>query len=275
MKWLVIACGLLVSLHGAETKDGANHHKLIRIPAGNYPLGDATHKLNKPHVLKTAGFFISDAETTNTQFAAFVAATGYKTWAERNGWSLIGGEGSAEWEWKRMDGANWRLPFGPGGPEADKLPQHPVTQVSGEDARAYCKWIGGRLPTIDEWEAAARAGTNTTFPWGEAFEPKKTNTWNGIDHRKNTLEDGFVLTAPVRAYPPNAWGLYDVIGNVFEYCEGHPPWMTTDDAERKICGRGGSWWCSSHCCNFHNLLDIGSMFKTASLPNQGFRVVFD
>ena len=266
--------GLLfaANLYGGEIRQG---HKLIHIPAGSYQLGSAAHKLNKPHSFKTAGFFISDAETTNAQFTAFVAATGYKTQAERNGWSLVGGEGSAEWEWKRVNGANWQHPFGPVGPDAAKLPQHPVTQICGEDAQAYCKWAHGRLPNIDEWETAARAGAKTEFPWGAKFEPKMTNTWNGVDHRKNTLDDGFVLTSPIRSYPPNAWGLYDVIGNVFEYCEGHPPWMTTADAERRICGRGGSWWCSANSCGFFNLLDIGSMIKTASLPNQGFRVAFD
>lgn len=263
---------LATSAPGAEVR---HDHKLVRIPAGTYQLGDDTHKLNAPHPFKTPGFLISDAETTNAQFAAFVAATGYKTFAERNGWSLVGGEGSAEWGWSHMDGANWKHPFGPDGPEANKLPQHPVTQICGEDARAYCKWVGGRLPSLDEWETAARAGAKTTYPWGAEFEPKKANTWNGTDHRKNTLEDGFILTSPVRTYPPNAWGIYDVIGNVFEYCEGHPPWMTAAEATRRICGRGGSWWCSANSCGFFNLLDIGSMIKTASLPNQGFRVVFD
>jgi len=269
------ACFLLATSAFAETRSGPNGHVLVRIPAGTYPLGDAGHKLNQPHDFKTAGFSIADAETTNAQFAAFVTATGYKTLAERNGWSLVGGEGSAEWEWKRMDGASWRHPFGPDGPDASKLPDHPVTQISGEDARAYCKWIGGRLPHIDEWEIAARAGATTAYPWGKEFQPTRANTWNGRSHLKNTREDGFVLTSPVRHYPPNAWGLYDVIGNVFEYCEGHPPWITTATAKRRICGRGGSWWCSRHCCDFHNLLDIGSMVKTASLPNQGFRLVMD
>lgn len=267
--------GSWLTAHSAELKTGPNGHMLVTVSSGTYPLGDNSHKLNKPHEFKTAGFSISDAETTNAQFTAFVAATGYRTQAERNGWSLVGGEGSAEWEWKRLDDANWRHPFGPGGPEAEKLPQHPVTQISGEDARAYSRWVGGRLPHIDEWETAARAGSKTAYPWGLEFRPKLTNTWNGQSHLKNTLEDGFILTSPVRNYPPNAWGLHDVIGNVFEYCEGHPPWMTTELAQKRICGRGGSWWCSSHSCNFYNLLDIGSMIKTASLPNQGFRVVFD
>jgi formylglycine-generating enzyme len=275
MKWL--ACFFLLAVHSiaVETKDGVNHHRLVKIPEGNYALGHADHPLNKPHSHKTLGFFISDTETTNAQFAVFVAATGYKTHAERNGWSLVGGEGSAEWEWKHMDGADWRHPFGPDGPDAMKILDHPVTQISGEDARAYCKWIGGRLPNIDEWEIAARAGMKTPYPWGAEFDPKKANTWNGVNHRKNTRQDGFVLTSPVRSYPPNAWEIYDVVGNVFEYCEGKPPWIGATEMKRKICGRGGSWWCSSHCCDFHNLLDMGRMFKTASLPNQGFRVVFD
>lgn len=279
MKWIALSLALLATSYGATVqpiaKKGPNAHQLIQVPAGSYELGDTNHKLNKPHSFQTNGFSISDAETTNAQFAAFVAATGYRTRAERNGWSLVGGEGSAEWEWKRMDGANWRHPFGPPGPDSEKLPDHPVTQISGEDARAYCRWISGRLPTLDEWETAARAGSTTAYPWGKTFDSKRANTWNGANHRRNTLEDGFKLISPVRSYPPNAWGLYDVIGNVFEYCEGHPKWMTTSLAEQRICGRGGSWWCSRHSCGFYNLLDIGSMIKTASLPNQGFRVVFD
>jgi len=269
--------GLAALADAAEVKveQGKNHHRLVRVPAGEYALGSAEHRFNKPHRFKTEGFLISDAETTNAQFAAFVKATGYQTRAEKTGWSLSGGEGSAEWEWKRVDGANWRQPFGPAGPLAEKLPDHPVTQISGEDARAYCRWVGGRLPTIDEWETAARAGATTAYPWGEEFSAKACNVWNGETHLKNTREDGFVLTAPVRSFPPNAWGLHDVIGNVFEYCEGHAPWMESNITETRICGRGGSWWCSANSCHFYNLLDIGSMAKGASLPNQGFRVVFD
>ena len=259
---------------GAATP-GKNGHQLVTVAAGEYPLGAEGNHLNTEHVFETPGFQIADTETTNAQFTAFVEATGYQTNAERSGWSLIGGEGSAEWQWTRCEGANWRHPFGPAGPSAADLPNHPVTQISGDDARAYCLWASGRLPTLDEWETAARAGAKTSYPWGALYKTKAANTWNGKNHLKNTREDGFVLTAPVRSYPPNAWGLYDVIGNVFEYCEGHPKWMKSTSAGRRICGRGGSWWCSDTCCDFHNLLDIGSMFRTASLPNQGFRIVFD
>lgn len=272
---LLLGHAALAGAAEVQVEQGKNDHRLVRVPAGEYALGSADHRFNKPHRLKTDGFLISDAETTNAQFAAFVKATGYQTRAEKTGWSLSGGEGSAEWEWKRVDGANWRQPFGPDGPAAEKLPDHPVTQISGEDARAYCRWVGGRLPTIDEWESAARAGAKTAYPWGEEFSAKACNIWNGETHLKNTREDGHVLTAPVRSFPSNAWGLHDVIGNVFEYCEGHAPWMESNIVETRICGRGGSWWCSANSCHFYNLLDIGSMAKGASLPNQGFRVVFD
>jgi formylglycine-generating enzyme len=273
MKWVLTL--VFVAISAAPSSARENGHIWVKISAGTYVLGAANQPLNSLHAVKTAAFSIATSETTNAQFGKFVAATGYRTNAERNGWSLSGGEGSAEWEWLRREGACWRLPFGPGGPDATKLPDHPVTQISGEDARAYCRWLDGRLPTLDEWEIAARAGAKTRYPWGTSFIAKNANTWNGIDHRHNSREDGFVLTAPVRSFPPNALGLYDVIGNVFEYCEGHPPWMTTAQAKNRICGRGGSWWCSRHCCDFHNLLDIGSMIHTASLPNQGFRVVMD
>ncbi len=272
MAWSLVC---IAAVSAAETEDGPNGHRLVTVPAGVYALGSSHHKLNRPHRFTTAGFRVSDAETTNAQFAEFVKATGYRTLAERAGWSLSGGEGSAEWEWKRVDGADWRHPFGPDGPSAEKLPDHPVTQISGEDARAYCRWVGGRLPALDEWETFARAGSSARYPWGDGFSAKACNVWNGASHLKNTREDGFVLTSPVRAFPPNAWGLHDVIGNVFEYCEGSPPWMAGDLVKTRICGRGGSWWCSAGSCDFFNLLDIGSMVKTASLPNQGFRVVFD
>lgn len=254
---------------------GPNHHQLVTIPSGIYQVG-ASGKLRNPrHRIRLKSYRIADAETTNEQFSRFIAATGYITDAEKRGYGLVSLEGMADWEWKEVKGACWRSPFGPDGPQAGAQPNYPVTQISGADAEAYCHWLGGRLPTLDEWEVAARAGATTRWPWGDTFDPHRANIWNGDSHRHNTREDGWVYTSPVKSFPPNAWGLYDVIGNVFEYCSGLPPTIPETAANRLIAGRGGSWWCSASTCNFYNLEDIGTMDLHGTLANQGFRIVFD
>jgi len=256
----------------AATESGPNGHRLVVIPAGQYVLGEKEHATNPRHTGKLGAFRISDAETTTAQFAAFVTATNYVTDAERRGFGKVFREGMADWVWTNTPGAHWRRPSGPDGPEAK--PDHPVTQISGADAEAYCRWVKGRLPTCDEWEAAARAGARTRWPWGEKFIPGRANIWNGKTHKAETEADGFTYTAPVRSFPPNVWGLYDVIGNVFEYCADLPP--PYHGRERiLIAGRGGSWWCSAGTCSAFNLVDIGRMDRHGSLSNQGFRVVFD
>lgn len=180
-------------------------------------------------------------------------------------------EGLPDWEWLSTPGAHWRHPFGG---ESAAPPDHPVTQISAADALAYCAWAGLRLPTLVEWEVAARAGSDARYPWGDELAPggvPRANIWEGATHEKNDRTDGFVYTSPVRSFPPNAWGLFDVIGNVFEYssdlgrdASGPRPDLTA--------ARGGSWWCSQGTCGFYNLVDIGSQNRNASLANQGFRV---
>ncbi|MEA3211658.1 MAG: formylglycine-rating enzyme [Chthoniobacter sp.] len=255
--------------------DGPNGHRLVAIPAGTYALGRAGCATNPPHRVELRAFRIADAETTNAQFAAFVEATGYVTDAEKRGMGKTFHEGMADWAWKETEGANWRRPAGPHEPKA--APDHPVTQISGEDALAYCRWLGARLPTCDEWEAAARAGAATLYPWGDKFDPTRANIWNGKTHEAETREDGFTYTAPVRSFPANAWGLHDVVGNVFEYCADLPPAYRQPEAQaaRFIAGRGGSWWCSVGTCHFFNLADIGRMDRHGSLANQGFRVALE
>ena len=255
-------------------RQGPNDHVVVMAPAGEYKLGAEGVRTNPPHKVTLKSFAISEAETTNAQFAVFVKATGYRTSAEKEG-GMVFQEGMDDWKWKKDPAAHWRQPFGEKGPKAAELPAHPVTQISGDDAVAYCRWIGGRLPSLDEWEAAARGGVGTKYPWGDTFDPKRANIWNGDTHRKDLKLDGFLYTAPVKSFPPNAWGLYDVIGNVFEYCSDLPPWMDPRESRRIIAGRGGSWWCSAGTCSFFNLQDIGSMDRQGSLANQGFRVVFD
>jgi formylglycine-generating enzyme len=278
MTKLALAAVFAITIAGAqagmaEKEHVANGHMLVTVPAGKYRLGERGNALNPPHTATLRTFKIADAETTNAQFAAFVKATGYITDAERRGFGKTFHEGMDEWVWEDAKGAYWRLPRGPGEPKADDLPNHPVTQISGADAEAYCRWLGARLPTIDEWEAAARAGARTHWPWGDKFITGRANIWNGATHKAEAPGDGYTFTAPVRSYPPNAWGLYDVIGNVFEYCAGLPGPLRGREAVF-IAGRGGSWWCSKNTCHSFNLADIGHMDRHGSLANQGFRVVF-
>ena len=259
----------------ATNREPSNGHVLIAVPAGEYWVGAAGDRDNPRRTVKLGGFRIADAETSNVQFARFIAETGYITDAEKRGWGMAFYEGMIDWEWEQLKGADWRHPSGKRKPGAAELPNHPVTQISGADAIAYCRWLGARLPSIEEWEVAARAGAETRFPWGSEFESKRANVWNGPSHHKNTLEDGFVFTSPVRSFPANAWGLHDVIGNVFEYCTGFSVTRSYGETNNLISGRGGSWWCSTGTCDSFNLVTIGAMDIHGTLSNQGFRVVFD
>ena len=270
----ILFAALTNSALGANPIIGPNDHQLITVPAGTYQLGEKGHRINPPHAAKLLTFRISDAETTNAQFAEFVRRTGYVTDAERRGSGKVFREGMADWVWIDIPGACWRQPMGPDGPDFSSLLQHPVTQISGADAEAYCHWLGARLPSLDEWEVAARASARGQWPWGPKFIPGRANIWNGETHKAEAPADGFTYTAPIRSFPPNKWGLYDVIGNVFEYCADLPRSLRGQEATF-VAGRGGSWWCSAGTCNYFNLVDIGHMDRHGSLANQGFRVVFD
>jgi sulfatase modifying factor 1 len=256
----------------ADTSEFQNHHRLISVSGGQYIVGHPEKERNPARKVELKPFQIAEAETTNAQFAVFVKKTGYVTDAERLGFGKVAVEGMQDWEWEQVKGAHWRRPMGPQGPGWEDLLNHPVTQISGADAEAYCQWIGARLPSLEEWEVAARAGAKTLYPWGKDFDPKKANIWNGRTHAGNELLDGHLYTAPVKSFAANAWGLHDVIGNVFEYCSGLPSGTEPGDESRLIAGRGGSWWCSFGTCSFFNLLDIGTMDRHGSLSNQGFRI---
>lgn len=253
-----------------------NGDTFIVVPAGTYTVGRNEYVQNPLRTIKLDSFAICDHEVTNKQFAAFVQATNFRTDAERNGSGKTFHEGMIDWQWEDEKGAYWRFPFGPDGPCADSLPDHPVTQISRNDAEAYCRYAGARLPSAEEWEVAARAGVTSSYPWGSELHPagkSRANTWEGDSHRSNTRRDGYVYTAPVKSYPPNAWGMYDVIGNVFEYCTGDRGGEMRDTLHRFTIGRGGSWWCSEQTCSSYNLYSIGRMTRNGSLANQGFRVV--
>lgn len=252
---------------------------LVKVSAGSYWVGGEQAAANPRRKQWVKTFWIASTETTNREFAAFVEATGYITDAERSGYGLVSRPGMKDWVWTKEEGASWRFPQGRDHDGFADLLDHPVTQISARDAEAYCLWAGGRLPSLEEWEIAARAGVAAPYPWGGASpaeSPNLANVWQGGSHQAISEADGYIYTAPVRSYPPNAWGLYDVIGNVFEYCSGEPTsFVDRTDLMPMTASRGGSWWCSASTCQYYNLEDVGMTNAFAGFSNTGFRIVFD
>lgn len=256
------ACAMIARAPASPPPD-VNEHVLVHVPAGVHRVGAPGHALNPAREVTLAAFEVADCETTTAQFARFVEATGYVTTAERRGSGLCFRPPLPDFEWADVPGASWRHPQGPS--EHAAAPDHPVTQVSALDADAYCAWLGVRLPTSDEWEVAARAGVSTRRPWGDDARPPGDPRANVADDP----DDGFALTAPVRSFPPNAWGLHDVIGNVFEYTADRRPGA---QGQTFVVARGGSWWCAERRCAYHDLVELGVQRVGNTLSNQGFRV---
>jgi len=168
-------------------------------------------------------FWLDETLVTTSAFDAFVRATGYVSTADRIGYGLGASEGMEDWAWERIPGASYRRPFWEATADhaAFTRPDAPVVMTSYDDAVAYCTHHHARLPTEAEWEYAMRAGSMTTrYPWGD--EPTRAgryalNFWQGESHAHNDRLDGWVYVSPVKAYPANAWGLYDPVGNVWQW----------------------------------------------------------
>jgi formylglycine-generating enzyme required for sulfatase activity len=210
------------------------------IPGGSYRIGAGAQLPEEQPAgsRRVSPFCLDRWEVTNDRFAAFVAATGYVTVAERplsaeQFPELKAGErapGSAVFQpvpgdgpidelswWHWVPGADWRHPEGPGS-DLSGRGQHPVVQVAYEDAEAFARWAGGALPSEAQWEYAARGGLkDRVFAWGNTWNPHKANTWQGPFPRTNSAEDGFSRTAPVGSFPANGYGLFDMTGNVWEW----------------------------------------------------------
>lgn len=242
----------------------------VTVPAGEYSVG-AENRLDNPlRKVTLKAYEISKYEVTNQQFYEFVQATRYVTDAERRGNAMVFEPGLAEFKWKQDRTANWHYPNGLSrGGIRDKM-NHPVTTISVYDAEQYCKWAGVRLPSLEEWEVAARAGTSGPQFFATGAIGDYANIWHGRNHLKADVSDGYMTTSPVGSFLPNPWGLYDVYGNVFEFCSGR---LTTARTATSRHSRGGSWWCSKNSCCFFNSVDVGSVNPRASFSNQGFRVV--
>jgi len=249
-----------------------NTSAFVLVRAGRYRIGKEGHLDNPPRTVAMHSFRIAKFDTTNSQFSAFVNATGCVTDAERNHNAMVFKPGLPEFRWIQDPTASWRYPNGGSRGDLTGKADHPVTSISYHDALAYCKWAGVRLPTLDEWEVACRAGTTTDYFFGndESKIREYANIWHGKDHLKPDYSDGYMYTAPVGSFKPNPWGLYDMYGNVFQFCSGHVP---SDKSKRVSHSRGGSWWCSKNACCYFNSFDIGREDNRASFSNQGFRVV--
>lgn len=230
-------------------------------------------------------FEIERCAVSNAQFAGFVAATGYVTDAEREGWSFVfggllpddfpptRGVAAAPW-WRQVEGASWRRPRGPQS-DLDGLADHPVVHVSWHDASAYCGWVGGRLPTEVEWEYGARGGLHAkTFPWGDELAPggeHAMNVWQGEFPSRNTCADGWYATAPVDAYRPNGFGLYNTCGNVWEWCADV---FGADRAAGRVT-KGGSYLCHASYCRRYRVAARQGLTPDSTTGNVGFRCVLD
>lgn len=249
-------------------------------------------------------FWIDRTAVTNQAFAAFVDATGYQTDAEQFGWSYVfhtlvpakirrKSKGhqtvrGLQW-WVAIDGACWRKPEGPGS-NILRRKDHPVIHISWNDAAAYAAWAGKRLPTEAEWEFAARGGLiQKKYCWGDELTPggkHQCNIWQGSFPHEDTKEDGFHGPAPSKSFAPNGYGLYNMAGNVWEWCADwfDPKWHlrgvpeTRMDPKGPVEGtrksmRGGSFLCHHSYCNRYRVAARTANTPDSSTGNLGFRCV--
>lgn len=280
--------------------------RMITLPGGEFLMG-AEDAEGFPEdgegpvrPVRVDAFRLDAYAVSNDDFAAFAAATGYVTDAERIGWSYVfAGFLRAElrrvsprpehtpW-WCGVEGASWRHPEGPGS-SAEGRGGHPVVHASWNDARAYARWAGKRLPTEAEWEYAARGGLEQRrYPWGDELDPggeHRCNIWRGAFPTKNTAADGYRGTAPVDAFAPNGFGLYNMSGNVWEWCAD---WWSTDHAAARPAHnpegpptgtvkvvRGGSHLCHDSYCNRYRVAARTADAVDGGGGHTGFRCARD
>jgi len=309
-----------------------DHKGMVWIKAGNFLMGadnkQASEDEYPKHKVGVHGFWMDATEVTNAEFSQFVKATSYVTTAERKpDWNEMkkqlppGTPKPADsllvaaslvfdapeqvvnlndytqwWSWKK--GADWKHPHGPGSSIKGKE-NYPVVHVSWLDAVAYCKWAGKRLPTEAEWEWAARGGLqNKLYPWGDDLVDHgkvKANTWQGHFPDRNTLSDKFYGLAPVGSFAPNGYGLYDMAGNVWEWCADYynnsyyksvangavdpkGPSKSYDPDEpytKKRVMRGGSFLCNESYCTGYRVARRMKSTEDSGMEHLGFRCVQD
>lgn len=275
----------------------------VVVPAGSVAMGDSFAESDPGdgetpvHRVELPAFHIDATAVTNRQFGRFVRDTGHVTEAELLGVSavfhlvadprdVLHRVEAAPW-WLVVKGASWRRPAGPH--SAPAPPGHPVVHVSWNDAQAYCRWAGKRLPTEAEWERAARGGLpGRRFPWGDELlldGEWRCNIWQGRFPESNTLADGYLTTAPVKAFRPNGYGLWNVVGNVWEWCaDWYSPTYYSESPERDPRGprtgtrrvmRGGSHLCHDSYCNRYRVAARSANTPDSASANVGFRCAND
>ena len=292
---------------------------MVWIPARQFTMGSdhETFPDARPlHSVELDGFYMDRNEVTNAQFARFVRATGYVTVAERKPDpklypgvppdKLVPGsvvftppkgtvplDDVAQW-WQYVPGASWKHPEGPGS-DIGKRQNHPVVHVCWEDAAAYAQWAGKSLPTEAQWEYAARGGLpQKAYVWGDTLRPQgkvMANTFQGRFPGNNTREDGYARTAPVGSFPANGFGLYDMSGNVWEWCADwyRPDYYAASPKQNpsgpsdsfdpqepgtpKRVQRGGSFLCSDQYCSRYMPGGRGKGDVLTGTSHVGFRCV--
>lgn len=296
-----------IEVLGKHTKQLRHNEDMVTLPGGDFFMGtedkegfpkDGEGPIRK---VRLKPFAIDRYSVTNRQFKEFVDETGYVTEAEKFGWSFVfhllpskavkkrvkNVVHGVPW-WLVVEGANWRKPEGPDSTIKKRL-DHPVIHVSWNDAVAYCNWAGKRLPTEAEWEYAARGGLESqTYPWGNELlvdDTHQCNIWQGDFPMKNTEDDGFLATAPVDSFKPNGFGLYNVAGNVWEWCsDWFSPNHSTEEVVLSPKGpakgtvkvmKGGSYLCHKSYCNRYRIAARTGNTPDSSTGNIGFRCVVD
>jgi len=294
-----------IPLDNSFNRNNTETENMILLPGGDFLMGS----ISSESILKDGegpvrnvtldSFFIDQYAVSNYQFQTFVNATNYKTEAEIYGWSfvfykllpqdsekyILQGAIETNW-WCAVEGAYWNQPEGPNSSINERM-NHPVVHISWNDAKSYSIWAGKRLPTEAEWEYAARGGLiQNEFPWGNELEPDgehNCNVWQGKFPSENTEADGYLATAPVDSFPPNQFSLYNMVGNVWEWCED---WFSTNNrlkdniinpmglANGTVKSmRGGSYLCHKSYCNRYRVAARTNSTPDSSAGNLGFRCV--
>ncbi|MFF8844196.1 formylglycine-generating enzyme family protein [Streptomyces sp. NPDC015127] len=294
------------SVAGISSRPAGSSAGMVLLPGGEFLMGaDDAESIpddgeGPVRAVRLAPFHIDAHAVSNEHFAAFVDDTGYVTDAERIGWSYVFAgflpadlrrrsprPPATPW-WCGVEGASWRRPEGPGSSLRER-DGHPVVHVSWNDASAYARWSGKRLPTEAEWEYAARGGLEQRrYPWGDELDPDgdhRCNIWRGRFPAKNTADDGYRGTAPVDAFAPNGYSLHNMAGNVWEWCADwwsaeHPPGRPLVSPRGPSTGsakviRSGSHMCHASYCNRYRVAARTACEADGSSGHTGFRCVRD